>query len=872
MKIIVTHLASDFDSFAGMVAAKKLFPDAEIILPSSLNQNVREFMLLYEDELPHFKEISEVDLNKVNTVIIIDTRIISRLGNIQSIFQNPDLQIITIDHHQRSKEDVKTNIEYYKKVGSSTTIVVNEIIKKKLNFSPLEATLFLLGIYEDTGSFSYPNTSYFDFKISSFLLKHGANLFTISKFLNLSLTEEQHKLLEKLILNSKKIKINEKEILFSSEITNNYVEGLSVLTRKLSQIEDINVVFCWVKMKDKIYIVGRSDDNDVDVSKILSTFGGGGHQFASSAIVKDLSFEKIKEMLISSLKKNIKKPLVAKNIMTSPVKVVNENETINNVSNLLKKYGHSGIPIVNSEGLISGIITRKDIDKAIKHGLSHAPVKGFKSGEIIYANPETPIEEIQKLMVENAVGRIPIISKNKIVGIITRKDLLRYLNYKNNISFLENSIINEDNNYFNIDICKRLKLLFPENIINIFEIISNLAKEFKYKAYLVGGIVRDILLNKPNLDIDIVVEGDGIKFASKLANILNAKIWTYKKFKTSVVVLENNQHIDVATARIEYYDKPAALPNVEQASIRQDLYRRDFTINSMAISLNKENFGTLIDYFGGRRDLKRKKIKVMHKLSMIEDPTRIFRAVRFEQRFAFKIDKQTESLIKSAIEMGIISQLTGVRIRDELISILDEDKPWKPLKRLYEYKALQKININVVVDKEFEKKLKKILKDYEELKKFYGESLKKWRLIFAILLSDKEYEEAIQWCKDMKVKNKDIDVIINTIIMKDEILKKIDNANLKNSDLYFLLKNSPPELQTLLCSLGGEVKRNIIYYIKNLKNTHLFINGKDIIRLGITNGPEIGKILNDLLILKLNGQIKDKEDEYNYVKNIIKKL
>jgi len=691
----------------------------------------------------------------------------------------------------------------------------------------------------------------------------------VSKFLNLTLSEEQHNLLEKLILNSWKVKINEKEILLSNEVSENYVEGLSVLTRKLALVEESDVVFCWVKMKDKIYLVGRSDDKDVDVSKILLPLGGGGHQLAASSVIKDTDFEKIKDILISSIKKNIKKPIVSKNIMTFPVRVVDEDESIAYTSELLKKYGHSGIPIINAKGILTGIITRKDIDKAIKHGLSHAPVKGFKSGEIITAAPETTLEEIQRLMIENGIGRIPIVSKNKILGIITRKDLLRSLNYKEPANFLEEGISDERPDYFNVDILERMEMLFPAAIKNILDVISNLAKELKYKVYLVGGIVRDILLNKPNLDVDIVVEGDGINFSNKLAPMINAKIWTHKKFKTSIIVLENKRHIDVATARVEYYDKPAALPNVEEANIKQDLYRRDFTINSMAISLNKSSFGILIDYFGGRRDLKRKKIKVMHKLSFVEDPTRIFRAVRFEQRFSFKIDSQTESLIKSAIEMEIISKLTGVRIRDELVAILEEDHPWKPLLRLYEYRALQKININLKIDAKFENKLKKILAGYDEFKGFYGESIKKWRLIFSMLLSDFHKDSLIRWCGGMKVKNKDTEIILNATQMQGSLIEKLVGSRLSNSELYLLLKNSSPELQVILYSFGSNIKKNICRYVWDLKDSSLMIDGEKLMEIGFKHGAEIGKILKTLLILKLDGKIKSREEEIQQAKIIL---
>jgi tRNA nucleotidyltransferase (CCA-adding enzyme) len=870
MEIIVTHLASDFDSFAGMVAAKKIFPAAKIVLPSSLNQNVREFIVLHEDDLPDFIEVSDIDLAGVTKVIMIDTRIAGRLGQVNKVFSNPDLKIITIDHHQKSTEDLKTGKHCYRKVGSTTTILVQKIIKRKIPVSQVEATLFMLGIYEDTGNFSYPATSPLDLEVGAFLLKNGANLFVVSKFLNLTLSAEQHCLLEKLIFNSWKIKINEKEILFSKEISEVFIEGLSVLTRKLALVEESDVVFCWVKMKEKIYLVGRSDDKDVNVSKILLPFGGGGHELAASTVIKDIKYDKIQGVLIASLKKNIRKPSVASNIMTFPVKVVGENDSIAYTGELLKKYGHSGIPIVNDTGAITGIITRKDIDRAIKHGLAHAPVRGFKSGEIIIAAPETTIEEVQRLMIENSIGRIPIVSKNKILGIITRKDLLRSMNYKESGSYSRKELPDDNPDFFRIDILDRMKILLPAEIENILYIISNLAKELKYKVYLVGGIVRDLLLDKQNLDIDIVVEGDGINFSNKLAGIIDAKLWTHKKFKTSVIVLRNKMHIDVATASIEYYNKPAALPEVEEANIKQDLYRRDFTINSMAISLNKPDFGELIDYFGGRRDLKRKRIKIMHKLSIVEDPTRIFRAVRFEQRFSFKIDSQAESLIKNAIDMEIISKLTGVRIRDELVAIFEEEHPLKPLKRLYEYGALRKINLNNEINAKLENKLKKILDGYNGLKGFYGENIKKWRLVFSVLLSDIIEEQLRKWCSDMKVKNKDTEIILNAISGLPDMKKKLTGVKFKNSELYHLLKNAVPELLAILYSSGSNIKKNVLNYVQNLKDISLDIKGEKLIEIGFRSGPEIGRVLDFLLALKLDGKIKNLEEEINQAKCLLK--
>src|SRR4030066_2148937 len=684
----------------------------------------------------------------------------------------------------------------------------------KISIFPLEATLFTLWMYEDTGSFTYPGTTPGDLEAVSFLMKKESSLFIVSKFLNLSLSEDQHRLLEKLIMNNKKIKINEIEILISQAEISGYIEGLSVLTRKLSQIEDVSVVLCWVKMKEKIYLVARSDNKDVDVSGILKVVGGGGHPQAASAVITDISFKDIENKIVGSLKKNIKKPVRARDVMSYPVQVVKENLNISRVNEILKKYGHSGIPIVDKNENLVGIITRKDVDKAIGHGLSHAPVKGFKSSGIITAGPNTSIGEIQNLMMENGIGRIPITDKKKIIGIVTRKDILRFLHgrsYEDLLGF------------------------FPARAKKILKEISSVARILKYNTYLVGGIVRDTLLKIPNFDIDIVVEGDGIRFGRELSARLDCKFEFHRKFGTSVLVLEDGQHIDIATARVEYYKSPAALPTVESGNIRQDLSRRDFTINTMAVSLNKKNFGEILDFFGGREDLKNKKIKVLHKMSFIEDPTRVFRAVRFEKRLGFKMDSQTEKLARTTISMDIVSKLNGVRIRDELTYIFNEASPLEAIKRLDDLGALKKIGVKAKIDAEFISKVKKILNCFRQLKGFYGrqgEEIRKGRVFFFLVLKGTGPDELIRWCTEMKVKNKDIDVILEASGRWNDIKKNLKNTIKRNSVLYHILRKVPPELQIIACSWGSIYYKNIKKYLTELSGIHLEVSGETLKDMG----------------------------------------
>ncbi len=860
MEIIVTHISTDFDAFAATIAAKKIYPEADILLPTSVNQNVRKFITLHEDDLPPLKDPRDINLKKVKKIIMVDTHIGQRIGYAREALSNKGVKILVYDHHQESDEDVKTPYDYSLEIGATTSLLVNIINKKRIQITPLEATVFALGIYEDTGSFTYPNTSPMDLEAASWLLTSGANLFVLNKFHNISLTKEQHGLLEKLIDNAEKIKVKGKEILLSCTKTESYIEGLSVLTRKLSQIEDLNVVFCWVKMKDKVYIVARSYDQSLNVSKILEEVGGGGHPQAASAVEEGDMYETIKDRLIKAIKKNLKTPTLARDVMSYPVRFVKEDDSIKSVDKILKKYGHSGIPIISPDGKLAGIITRKDIDKAIKHGLSHAPVKGFRSREIITAKPGDTVEEIQRMMVENGIGRIPVMSNDNIVGIVTRKDILRYLHgfgYDRGGS-----------QAFKKGIKEKIKNHFPERILNILRKIPETGKDLNYNTYLVGGIVRDILLGIPNLDIDIVVEGNGIEFAQHFKNKFDCRVESHKKFKTAVIILKGGLHIDVATARVEHYEKPAALPSVEVGSIKQDLSRRDFTINTMALSLNEKNFGQLLDFFGGRKDLKERRIKVLHKLSFIEDPTRIFRAARFEQRLGFKMDSQTERLAKTTIKMDIVSKLTGVRIRDEIIAILNEEAPWRPVKRLYELGALEKIGLKIKVDKGVVLKMEEIISAKKNLEKYYDEKIEKWRLLFIFLLKVKTEIEIKQWCFKMKVKEKDTRIILSSISKmgsaKKNLKKKID----KNSKLYKIVRNFTPELQIICSTWGEDYKENISRYLKKLSRIQLEIDGNTLIDLGFKPSIKFKYVLEKLLELKLDGKVKTREEEIKHAKKL----
>ncbi len=409
--------------------------------------------------------------------------------------------------------------------------------------------------------------------------------------------------------------------------------------------------------------------------------------------------------------------------------------------------------------------------------------------------------------------------------------------------------------------CESSMDFFTKELKDLLRVISAVSRNMKVSAYLVGGIVRDALLKIPNCDIDIVVDGNGVRFGERLARRLDARIEIHKKFMTAALALKEGQQIDIATSRVEFYYKPAQLPSVESGSIKQDLSRRDFTINSLALSLNRKDYGEILDFFGGREDLKNKKIKVLHKMSFIEDPTRIFRAVRFEKRLGFRMDKHTEALARSAVEMGIVSRVSGVRIRDELIHIMSEEKPFNAIKRLQDLGALSKIGIMVRNGKDYKEDMEKALNSLCKLDQYDRGKILKWRLLMAIMLKDKTARSIELWCLKLKIRKKDMFLIKDTVTNMPKVKKALKDEFSNEYSLYNELRQYPVELLAICHSWSGGYAKNIKKYYKRLVHVKLEISGEDLKDMGYSPSPVFKKVLQRVYRMKFNKKVSGREEE-----------
>ncbi|ACB85228.1 CBS domain-containing protein [Natranaerobius thermophilus] len=877
MKVVTSHQNLDFDGLAAMLAYNKLNPDTKMVLPPKLNQNVRAFYSLYKDTFSFVERIN-FDLHKVNTLTMVDTSDEKRIGKLSSILPQVE-QLIIYDHHEYKNLSQNPTIEINHEVGATSTILVEELMNKEIELSPLEATVIAMGIYEDTGNLTFSHVTARDVRAVAQLLEWGADVDIIRDYVTIILTQAQRGLLDELISNTKYLNINDYEIGLSITEREEYFSGAAALVHKLMEIEDVDLFFIIVKMDKKVFVIGRSRREEINVSRILSPFSGKGHDQAASATIKHGDLQHIETELIESLKLHLPVLLTAKAIMSAPVKTISSSTTIQEADHLLHKYGHSGLPVVQDKqndiddeaGKIVGVISRRDIEKAKHHGFGHSPVKGYMSQKVISISPDTSIKEIQHLMVSNDIGRLPVIDSNaNLIGIVTRTNLLKIQHGQLTEEQERTNLYLKELDEFSEDITELMARRLPSKILGVLYLIGQKADKEGFKVYGVGGFIRDLLLGKDNLDIDLVIEQDAISFAKLVSKHLNGDLKTFSQFQTARLTLRSGTRIDFATARIEYYAFPAASPEVEESTIKQDLYRRDFTINTLAVELNCNSFGKLLDFFGGTKDLKKGVIRVLYNLSFVEDPTRIFRAIRFESRFNFNIEEQTLIFIKNSLETGVLDKLPGERLYEELRNIVDEDEAVNTFRRMDELGIFTKIfpNLNVSQDKLVKlQNIYDILNWYErENKQKQEKFVSKEAMVFSCLLQDQPLPIISSILERLKVPQKIRDVIITTVKETESLSSKLEYTE-KNSELVQNLEEIP--LETILFVLADKenqkIKNKIYYYLEELIGAGVSITGEDLKTLGIKPGPVYKTALEEVRKARLDGLVTTPEEELEYV-------
>ncbi len=870
MDIITTHINADFDTIASMLAARKLYPDAVLVLPGSKEETVKGFLLqsaLYALEM---KKVREIDLSKVTRMILVDIRTSSRIGPFRDLVGKPGVEIHVYDHHPEEDADISGSVEVIKKVGSTTTILVGILKERDIPITPDEATVMMLGIYEDTGSLSFPSTTVDDYLAAAHLKSCGANLGAVADILAKDFTAEQISLLYDLIQGSKAYTVHGVEVVIAEARREEYVGDLAVLVHKLRDMEAVNVLFAVCQMGDRVVLVARSRKAEVDVGALMREFGGGGHHYAASASVKDATIFQIREKILSTLAEKIIPRRTAADLMASPARHAAVENTMTDVHYLLTRYNINAVPVLKGEEVV-GIITRQVVEKALFHGLGNEKVEDYMNTDFEPLAPDDDIERVQEIIIGKNQRLIPVVSEGRVKGVITRTGFLRFLHDVRDVVHPgpEEDIPAEGALARHKVIHNLMRELLPGRVFSLLVSAGEVADRIGMRAYVVGGFVRDLLMRNHNLDVDIVIEGDGISFAEAFSREHPCRVRPHHKFGTAVLVFPDGYKVDVATARVEYYQEPAALPTVEYSSLKLDLYRRDFTINTLAIRLNPGGFGELIDFFGAQRDIKERVLRILHSLSFVEDPSRILRATRFERRFGFAIGRHTQNLIRNAVRLDLIARLPKPRLFGELELILREEEPVGILRRLADFGIGPSLHPRIMLHKSqiaLLEETSEILVWFSLL--FLEEKVERWGVLFLSLLDPLYPEEAKRFAADLGAGRRVREWVRVAKDEADDITRRLLTARVVSRKfIHDALSPLPNEviLYLMAKAKSNDIKRYISLYFTQLKYVRPVITGKDLQDLGYLPGPLFRQILDEVLEHKFMGELRTKADEMSFV-------
>ncbi len=862
LEVITTHLNADFDALASMVAAKKLYPQALLVFPGAQETSLRDFFIRSSFYFLDFARLKQAPPEETKRLILVDTRQASRIGRYAEAAASGEVEIHIYDHHPDSQDDVHGSVEVVQLLGSTTAILTRIIREKGLPLSSQEATIMALGIFEDTGSFTFSSTTPEDFEAAAYLLQQGADLNVVSGILSREMSAEQVSLLNNLLEHTSHFHVDGIEVVLAHSTAKEYVPDFAVVAHRFMDMGHIQVLFALAQMEDRVYVVGRSRAPEVNVADILTELGGGGHSYAASAALKGIPLTQVEEKLRQLIQAKVQPQRRAREIMSFPVKWVSPEVTLEGAELLLNRYSINALPVI-SEGKLAGLITRQTVEKGIYHGLRNHPAKDYMTTELASVSPDASLAEIREKLVINKQRLLPVVEEEQVIGVISRTDLLHLL-----IAAEEETQWTQPLRTKNIQALMRERL--PRNILEILEQVGQVAEELGYTAYTVGGFVRDLFLKHDNLDIDIVIEGDAIVFARRFASRYGARSREFHKFKTAVIIFPDGFKIDVATARTEYYEAPGALPVVEYSSIKMDLYRRDFTINTLAVKLNSRDFGTLLDFFGAHRDLKEKVISVLHNLSFVEDPTRVFRAIRFEQRFKFRVSKLTANLIGNAVKNNFFDRLSGARLFGELKLILQEENPIPAIARLAEFNLLAPIHPRLRYDegtKGMLERVQAVLSWFDLL--YLEEKFQRWLVYFLGLVEPLNPEELEEMVQRFKISPKKAAAITRGKEVADQTLVRLYRlGEAGRVPIYRLL--SPLGTEYLLYMLAKTrqqpSKRAISLYFTHLKHLKPELRGRDLLAMGFTPGPLIKEMLERLHEARLNEEVKTKAGEVKLIR------
>lgn len=900
MDLILCHTTADFDTLGAAVGLARLRPGARIVLTGGSHPGVKNFLALHRDEYPLI-ERRAVNPEQIRSIMVVDTQWQERLGVAAEWLYLPDVAITLYDHHLEEPGDIVAADSHLDAVGATTTLIVEELRQAELMVTPIEATVMALGIHVDTGSLTYDHTTVRDAAALTWLMEQGANLRAIADYVEPGLPLDMQDILSTVLEDLQSETIHGFTLSYVMLSLSEFVPGLSSLASYVANLTESDVLLLGARYgrmdngEERMTVIGRSRGSAlnpaINLHDLFSPLGGGGHPRAASLTLRTVNPGEILSQLIKGVREQVPHPPTARELMSSPVRTIRPDTTIEEAQRILLRYGHSGLSVVDAYGELLGIISRRDLDIALHHGFSHAPVKGYMTSNLKTITPDTTLPEIESLMVTYDIGRFPVLDKGELVGIVTRTDVLRQLHQELSERESGNWASAPAECPMPAVMWGLLRDRLNPNLWALLMQAAQLAEQRGWQLYLVGGSVRDLLLmdqsrfdaDQPLLfdDIDLVVDGfhrsadqaAGVELARELqASYANAKLQVHGKFQTAALLWHQDPEldslwVDIATARTEFYPYPAANPEVEASSIRQDLYRRDFTINALAVRLTTPRRGELLDYFGGVLDLRQRRIRVLHANSFIEDPTRIYRAVRFSVRLGFSLDSQTESYIHHAIASGIYRRIQAemevtpalqTRLKRELKLVLEAPYWRAALRSLADLDALRCLHDSLEMTPDLWRQLRRVdrwLKRFASPDFPEPEISQHWQVLLEVLLAALAPADRATVAEGLQLPADSIERLRTLADAEVQIAQTLPECDRPSQIFHALNLYDAHTLMLVAARSNRHIRQTLWHYLVGWLPMKPPLDGNDLKRMGYKPGKDFKMILDTVRDAALDGAI-----------------
>ena len=856
-KLIVFPHNAELDHLGAARCLLITHPDAEILHPVRFRQNTWDTAR----RLEWFKTIKfeNVDFASLQTVFLVGiTHLKQNQEFIEAVSKHSPRIVVVCDRPATLPFAVET--ELCDSI-SMTAWLVNRLRDKLVHFSSEDMQTFRLAVTEKTWAGLSARVKAEDHRAITFLDRQTLAPGRIANTVVLGMHDGQTALYRQLLKNIEDIQPGYWPITLIAVKVGNQVQDIEPVVDAIWSDISPPVLLLMLTFGNFTRVWCRSSPTQIDFREIFADFRPGRLRNWVYFSFSGAGHEPNRSRVLQHLEKNLKPDLTAGDIMSASPQCIDWHASVRSAFDTMLKFNIMSL-IVMQNHEFAGIVTRRDLDRALQMNLLDSEIGPYVPTSMPIVSPGTPVRVLKNLMVRYNLTRLPVLHGTEVVGIITTHELLRSLPDYLPLPHDFLPLAEQASLPGSAELEKLLKLVFSLRIYHVLQQIGRYASQQSVNAFAVGGFVRDLLLERQNFDIDVVVIGDAIPFAAGLSREFSCDYKVYDRFHTARIYLEDLK-IDFSSARIEHYSDPGALPHIEFSGLSNDLYRRDFTINALALSLNPEHFLELKDFFGGYNDLINRRIRILHSFSFLEDPTRLFRAIRFAGRFNFALEQDTRRAFELAINREAPENLSLKRIGAEISRCLNEDRPQQIVADLFsaglmKYLSPEMVEADILPGRF--KLIRSLIRRFKPLGEDIDSEAIFWTGILSVIRNDNT-EKILDALGTPHSRRRLILQALTAMKTVPVAIVKVDETDARA--LYDLLHELALEamLSLMAFSLDKRNARKILHFIMYLRKIKCDITGKDLISVGIQPGPHMRRIFSHIIELKLKGSQFTREEE-----------